>query len=351
MTLSLGHRCGWIVGLGLAWLPISAAENPPTITADAPWMDTQGQEIQAQGGCVVQQGPRLFWYGMAFTSSGAPQEVRCYTSSDLANWTSAGAVLNAPVGRRVRALVDGPTGRTRLFLRDRTTLRVFQAASPTGPFQPLASPTLLGAGDDGDVGVFAEADGGAWVAYRVPPAAGSAAAIVLAPLGQDGILGAVAAGLPTVNSQGATLTLESPAIWKRNDRYYATAGGASGWASSPTWVASAPALIGPWSPWTKLARSMVCPQMLTYDTFNSQHNTICEVRGEQGSLFVYWGDRWSGFTGYGTGNYVVMPLDFDGDSLGLTWYRPWHPEVSQGTFTQELRRFSLWRDPAKKKVP
>lgn len=69
------------------------------------WLDTQGEHIQAHGGQVqwldtldldgdgVMEGGWI-WYGEDKTRNGKPIDgVRCYTSSDLYNWTSHGTVL------------------------------------------------------------------------------------------------------------------------------------------------------------------------------------------------------------------------------------------------------------------
>ena len=336
--------CSWL------GLPTWAVEGTPTISADAPWLDTTGNEIEAQGGCVLRHGERFFWYGVAF-STGQPREVRCYASTDLATWTRERTALPTAAGRRVKGLIDRD-GRTWLTVRHGTNLQIWNAPTPTGSFSLANDLPLPEAIGGGDASLFRSEDGTAHVTYSVPAPAGGGSLILAAPLSltMDRI------ATPTVrikvsNKRGQPLTVQSPSVWKRNQTWYMTAGERDDWASSPTWYATATSLTGPWTPWNRLTRSMVHPAMLAFDTFNSQPNSVVEIQGSQGSLFVYWGDRWSQFTGYGSGKQVVMALDFVDDVPGLTWCKPWHPDVVLGTMSHELRRNALWRDPPKKPNP
>ena len=317
----------------------------PTIDCDAEWKDTSGNEILAQGGSVIKVGGLFYWYGVEFAGTRAqpiPKQIRCYTSPDLATWTYAGVVLNQHVAKKVRALP--PTvagGKTLLATREGANMVLATSASPTGPFSVEKTVVLPAAKGDGDLSFFQASDGAISVIYTVKSNdAGTTNNILCANLKSDGLQ------LGAATTLFANVPYGAPSVWVRDGVFYCMVGSIdAGWASSGTWYSTAGQLAGPWDKWKAIGRSIVCRDQLLATSFNSQPNTLLQVTGAQDTLLIYWGDRWSNFTSYGTGRYVCLPLDFIDGVPGMTWYRPWHPDVVQGTFTHELRRYALWREP------
>ncbi len=60
------------------------------------WLDTDGEHINAHGGCIIAVGDTFYWYGehRIETRPGVSQDgVACYTSTDLLTWQNRGLVL------------------------------------------------------------------------------------------------------------------------------------------------------------------------------------------------------------------------------------------------------------------
>ncbi len=98
-----------LVALSMAVPAVAAADPPPakyeSFRPGQPWLDTNGQVIQAHGGQVVpatdDDGQRIYyWYGEDrskgyFDSPG----VHLYSSYDLYNWKDEGLALQAMSSR------------------------------------------------------------------------------------------------------------------------------------------------------------------------------------------------------------------------------------------------------------
>ena len=67
-----------------------------------PWLDTNGERIQAHGGSVLYEDGYYYWYGEnkeKTNKTGNPWHwgVRCYRSKDLYNWESMGIIIHPDV--------------------------------------------------------------------------------------------------------------------------------------------------------------------------------------------------------------------------------------------------------------
>ena len=62
------------------------------------WLDTEGKQIQAHGGSILQVGDAFFWYGENKEKTDGKNGiwhwgVRCYFSRDLYNWEDCGIII------------------------------------------------------------------------------------------------------------------------------------------------------------------------------------------------------------------------------------------------------------------
>ena len=84
-----------LFALLLASLPATAAPTQHNIRPGQPWLDTNGELINAHGFCILHHEDTYYWYG-AHKIPGKTEEekneagVRCYVSKDLLNWRNAG---------------------------------------------------------------------------------------------------------------------------------------------------------------------------------------------------------------------------------------------------------------------
>ena len=77
-----------------------------SITPGQVWLDTDGNRIHAHGGSILEVDGTFFWYGenkeRSTPGSGIWHwGVRCYSSTDLYNWTDRGLII-PPERRRLR---------------------------------------------------------------------------------------------------------------------------------------------------------------------------------------------------------------------------------------------------------
>ena len=99
-------------------------------TPGVPWLDTDGNRIQAHAGYMFYENETFYWYGENKEKSNTEAEVwhwgvRLYSSKDLYNWKSEGIILppelvdeNSPV--YYRAKMDRP----HILYNDKTGLYV-----------------------------------------------------------------------------------------------------------------------------------------------------------------------------------------------------------------------------------
>ena len=70
----------------------------PVIRPGEPWLDTNGELIQAHGGGIIKEGDTWYWFGedrggIPPGQKPAKRSVACYASKDLVNWTFRNRVL------------------------------------------------------------------------------------------------------------------------------------------------------------------------------------------------------------------------------------------------------------------
>lgn len=69
-----------------------------SIKPGKPWMDTNGNRIQAHGGAIFYENDTYYWYGENKEKTDGKNKiwtwgVRCYSSKDLYNWTDEGLII------------------------------------------------------------------------------------------------------------------------------------------------------------------------------------------------------------------------------------------------------------------
>ena len=305
-----------------------AAAN--TFTLGATRTDTAGRPLQLHGLGIVQVGTT--WYGFGEDKTGqttantAFQDIPCYTSTDLANWTHQGIALakqgSGDLGpnrivERPKVIYNATTRMYVMYLHiDNTSYsdqRVGVATSPTpcgpytyrGSFQPLGNQSR-------DIGLFQDTDG---TAYLLSENAGRSLRIYR-----------LSADYTSVASAVATLpNYESPAVIKVGGTYYLLASHLTGWATNDNVYATATSLAGPWSAF----RNFAAPGTNTY---NSQTANIITVQGSSATTYIYAGDRWTG-NAMGTSPLIWLPLTIRGPTVNLGQYPSWNLDADAGTWS------------------
>lgn len=284
--------------------------------------DTNGGELHAHGGYIINYGGYYYWYG---EDRRGEIYVSCYRSTDLENWEFVCHSLtqNSPTepirvrtdlalwhddeeGRRKKVNIERPkvlynrrTGRFVMWMHyengmDYRCARCAIASSDRpdgeftyhGSFNPFGSMsrdcTLY---DDGEDAYFISAarDNADLHIYRL----------------SDDYM--------NVDEQVKSIWQgeyrEAPAVFKRGDKYFMLSSFCTGWAPNQGKYGSADSMEGRWSS-LKLFGDQT--------TFHSQPAFVLSLKKDGKEHYYYFGDRWNGRE-YFSSTYVVLEIQFDAD--------------------------------------
>ena len=316
-----------------AGAPAAVESNPnqfETIHNDFYWVDQNGARILTRSGCLRQFNGVFYWYG------GNPRGFReqyCYTSTDLVHWTSHGVVLrNDPDANRIDVLYNDTTRQYVMFLKydgNGAFLGIATAQKPAGPFT-FKSQTLIDNARIGDMSVFEDDDGTAYLCY-VSWAIGINAQHGIYRMSKDYLTPDKRMYLWNTGGR------EAPHMFKRNGTYWYGTSKTAGIESSGTSYYTATNLDGPWTP----ARPLATPG--SNNSWDSQVDFVYPFQGTQGTLYMFAGDRWVKDAAQGrNGDYVWLPLEWDGDTPTVNYFQDWEVNFSTGTW----RKFDTSRDLA-----
>lgn len=306
--------------------PVQSAWH--TIHNDFFWVDQNGERILTRSGCLCRFDGLYYWYGGTQTDLHRAQY--CYTSTDLVHWTAKGVVLRCPVeANRIDVVYNKTTRQYVMVLKydgNGAHLGIATADRPEGPFT-FQSQTLVDHARMGDSSVYVDDDGKAYLCY-VSWAVGTNAQHGIYLMSPDTLSLDKRVYLWDIRSR------EAPHIFKRNGIYYYGTSRTAGIESSGTAYYTAKDLAGPWSQPAPLATPG------STNSWDSQVDMIVPIQGTQGTVYLYFGDRWIKNVPKGrNGDYLFLPMEFDGDTPILNYYQDWELDVAAGTW----RRF----DPAR----
>jgi hypothetical protein len=291
-----------------------------TIHNDFYWTDDRGERILTRSGCLRQFNGTFYWYG------GNPRgflEQYCYASTDLVHWINKGVVFRQDVdANRIDVLYNDTTRLYVMFLKyngNGAHFAIATADKPEGPFT-FKSQTLVDNALMGDMSMFEDADGKAYLAY-VSWAVGTNAQHGVYRMSDDYLTLDKRMTLWDIRSR------EAPHIFKRNGLYYYGTSRTAGIQSSGTSYYTARDLAGPWSP----ARPLNTPG--SNNSWDSQVDFVYPFQGTQGTLYMFDGDRWTKNLPQGrNGDYVWLPMEFDGDVPTVNYYQDWDLNLATGTW-------------------
>jgi hypothetical protein len=317
--------------LGTVGPKVAAATMPVgfrTIHNDFFWRDQSGAQIYARSGCLRQFNGLFYWYGEWNGGVKGGNDHTCYCSNDLVHWTYRGIVLHSFVGDPMDVLYNDSTRQYVMFLKCQGTygnLAVATSPTPDGQFTSIRQ-TLVGGMKIGDMSVFKDTDGKAYLAFAQ---------------NRDLYLYALSADYQSVgnliNRWLTSIERHAPFIFKRNDKYYYCVKNGRGWQAGPMDFFMATDLAGPWS----AARPLVTTD--SGDAWESEGDFVVPIQGTQGTVYMYDGDRWGGRPpGPRRGDFLWLPMEFNGDVPVLNYYQDWDLDVTTGTW----RRFDTSRDLA-----
>ena len=319
------------------------------IRNDAVWRDTAGIEMWCNGGHIVREGDVFYWVGYDTGPGRWPWRINLYSSRDLEDWTFENVVI-----RMEGKFTDmGWAGRPGL-LHCRATgeyVILFEADSPRnwkrhkvgfavcdridGRYELANLESPEGNRSTGDQSVYQEGDRGYLLATMdkdIGPRKYLNQSLAIFALSKDfrRIERKLFEGFDNVSGNREVQPRDPPSreashIIRRGDTYYWFSSALVGWNSSATTYATARDLAGPWSE-LKLLRTVPTSK----DSFNTQHDFVLPVVGAETTTHVYVGDRYSQWTGRGTGRNVFLPLTWDDDEPVLRWQKVWRLDIPTG---------------------
>ena len=323
----------------LTAIMLCTTELQAQIRSGGVWKDTAGKPIHAHGGGMLFHDGVYYWYGEnkegrtwlpESTKSWGGYRVdvtgvRCYSSRDLLAWKDEGLVLRAvtndpahdlhpsKVLERPKVAFNKATGKFVMWMhidsQDYLAARagVAVADAPTGPFRYLESLRPEGQFSR-DQTLFVDDDGKAYRFYSSE----SNETMYISLLTDD-----------YLKHSGRFVrifekrSLEAPAVFKRNGKYWLIASGCTGWAPNPAHLAVADSI---WGPWMELGNPCRGPEAAK--TFRGQSTYVQPVIGKK-DAFLFMADRWNAME-LSDSRYIWLPLRFENDRPVIEWHDAWN---------------------------
>ena len=292
-----------------------------TIHNDFYWVDQNGERVLTRSGCLTNFDGLYYWYGG--NQAAGFREQHCYTSPDLVHWTSKGVVLRHDVdSNRIDVVYNPATKQYVMVMKydgNGAHLGIATADKPEGPFT-FKSQTLVDNALMGDSSVYIDDDGKAYLCY-VSWAVGTNAQHGIYLMSPDFLSLDKRIYLWDIRSR------EAPHIFKRSGIYYYGTSRTAGIESSGTNYYTAKDLAGPWSAPVPLSTPG------STNSWDSQVDMVVPIEGTEGKVYLYFGDRWIKNAQQGrNGDYIFLPIEFDGNTPILNYYQDWEINFAAGTW-------------------
>jgi hypothetical protein len=295
-----------------------------TITPGTVWTDQSGNTIEAHGEGITKVGGTYYWLGEDKTNGATFQNVRCYSSTDLKNWTFVRNVLTrqasgdlgpSRIVERPHVIYNSSTSTYVMYMHiDSTSYSERRAGVATsssvcgsytyrGSFKPLGHDSL-------DDNLFLDGS----TAYFMSEDR-TDKKLQIYRLSSDFL--SVSALAATVNQY------EAPAMVKIGGTYYLFGSHLTGWATNDNQYTTATSISGPWSSWRSFAPSGT-------STCNSQATSILPVSGSSGTSYIFLGDRWNAGN-LADSRYIWEPLTVSGTTVSMTCQTSWTIDTATGS--------------------
>ncbi|MEV6942514.1 RICIN domain-containing protein [Streptomyces sp. NPDC051172] len=321
-------------GLAALLLPATEAHAATvSFTTGAARTDQNGNTLQLHGLGIIKVGNTWYGYGEDKTgetsSDTSFQDITCYSSANLADWTYQGQALSGQTSgdlgpsrivERPKVIYNKSTSTYVMYMHidsqnySEAKVGVATSSTPCGPYTYRGSFRPLG-NLSRDLGLFQDTDGTAYL---------------LSEDRNNGLrIDRLSADYLSVDSAvtvlGSAGSVEAPAMIKKDGTYYVFGSHLTGWSLNDNIYATATSLSGPWSSF----RNLAAPGTHTY---GSQTANVITVQGSSGTTYIYAGDRWN-TSDLGASKLIWLPLTIRGTTVNLGQYPTWSLDTSSGTWT------------------
>ncbi|SNY25235.1 ricin-type beta-trefoil lectin domain protein [Paractinoplanes atraurantiacus] len=294
-----------------------------TVTPGTVWTDTSRNPIQAHGEGITKVGDTYYWLGEDKTGGSPFQNIKCYSSTDLATWQFVGNVLTRQssgdlgpnrIVERPHVIYNASTATYVMYMHiDNSSYSERKAGVATsssvcgtytyrGSFKPLGHDSL-------DDNLFLDGS----TAYLLSEDRTNAK-LQIYQLSTDFL--SVTALVKTLEQY------ESPAMAKINGTYYLFGSHLTGWSTNDNQYTTATSITGTWSAWRSFAPAGT-------NTCNSQTTSILPVTGSTTTSYIFLGDRWNPGN-LSDSRYVWEPLTISGTTVSMTCRSSWTIDAATG---------------------
>lgn len=285
--------------------------------------DTSGNIIEAHGEGLTKVGSTYYWLGEDKTNGASFQNIKCYSSTNLKDWTFVGNVLTEQssgdlgpnrIVERPHVIYNSSTKQYVMYMHiDNSSYSERKAGVATsssvcgsytykGSFKPLGYDSL-------DDNLFLDGT----TAYFVSEDR-TDSDLRIYKLSSDYL---------SVSSLVKTLPhYEAPAIAKIGSTYFIFGSHLTGWSTNDNQYATASSISGTWSSWKSFAPSGT-------NTCNSQTTAIVPITGSSTTSWLYLGDRWNS-SNLSDSRYIWEPLNVSGTTASISCLTSWTVDTSTG---------------------
>jgi|WetSurMetagenome_2_1015567.scaffolds.fasta_scaffold61229_2 beta-galactosidase len=308
------------------------------------WRDTDGNIINAHGGCVLFYNETYYWYGECKGDStyrldwvkswdcwrADARGISCYSSKDLVKWKFEGIVLPAvqedttsdlhpsEVIERPKVIYNKKTGKFVMWMHiespdyEKACAGVAIGDRPDSLFTYLGSFKPNGS-DSRDQTIYKDDDNRA---YQITSSEWNRTIYI--NLLNDDYTGTT--GKHTRNF--VDRQREAPAVFKHNKKYYMITSGCTGWDPNTARFAMADSMLGEWT-----LCGNPCKGENSGKTFFAQSTFVLPL-DEKNEQFVAIFDKWKK-TDLADSRYIWLPVTFKNDSIVIQWQENWTPPRSK----------------------
>ncbi len=303
----------------------SATGVPVTITPGTVWNDTQGKVIQAHGHGITKVGDTYYWLGEDKTNGSPFQNINCYSSTDLKNWTFVKSVLTRQASgdlgpnriiERPHVIHNASTNQFVMYMHvDNSSYTDRKAGVATcstvcGDYTYRGSSKPLGR-DSLDDTLFQDGTTGYFISEDR-----TSVKLQIYKLSDDYLtIASLVTSLPQI---------ESPAVIKIDGTYFIFGSHLTGWSTNDNQYITATSMAGPWSALKSFAPAGT-------NTCNSQVTFILPITGSSGTVCMFMGDRWNP-NNLTDSRYIWQPLTLKGTSVSMTCPTSWTLDAAAGTW-------------------
>lgn len=299
-----------------------------------PRRDIQGNILDVHDGCLHFFEGRYYLYGTSYGDTNGltyTNRYLVYSSPDLAAWTLEGDLIDSlPRGLFYRPYIAYNAKRRKYVLWFNWYPKLWEAKygvaesdTPQGPYHIVKDEVALGFEQPGDLGLFVDDDGTAFLTYT---SIKNDHGVTVEQLDEN------YTASTKKNCGAIAVDCESPAMFKRQGLYYLLFDNTCFFcpAGSGARVYTSQNPLGPWTERGNINRSKDGRTLIT-----AQQTHIARLPSPTGDVYLWMGDRWSSSPDGSKAHdfqYWSSPLKFKEDGMieVLSWENEWSGEISPG---------------------